>query len=59
MSRELSELIDKALARRSSLLGLITHVVSNGNGSEALQLEYEIAELDGLLSFAARTSVMH
>jgi hypothetical protein len=59
MERELSELIDKALARRSSLVALLSSVRANGSCSEALPLEYHIAELDGLLALVTRTSVIH
>ena len=59
MSRELSELIDKALERRSFLVGLLSRVVANADNSEAVRVGYQIAELDGLLALAAKTTVIH
>jgi hypothetical protein len=59
MSSEASELIDKTLEQRSSLLMLLSHVRSNGDGSEALKVEYQIAELDGLLALLTAAHTKH
>ena len=59
MSPQLSTLIDTAMQRRESLLTLLTGARAQERHSEAVTIEYTLAELDGFLAIATRVSTIH
>jgi hypothetical protein len=59
VSPQLNHLIDTAMQRRESLLALLVGAQEHGRHSEALSIEYTLAELDGFLAVATRISTIH